>query len=343
MSEQQNLKEETNRNFALATAKVVPRGSKEISNIIGDRRSSYNIEGYDHVIATYGIESKQTKIQQIGLISKQQFEQLQVDEKGRYIAMELYNYLYFETNIQQRINKLLSQIQQEQDESILISEVGLGNKIIIVLSQQQLNYLIENYQELECNKLIKFGKYLSNTFYYVEIENIGELYEDAQDMLRRIGYELVDTYCNRKKQKYKNQQIIQLKQNSWKLCIYSNIKKFYTKLLNDLLEMKFNEKEYLQIFQGGVKLSELQIDLGKFQIKHEKDINKLDQMILDDSNYKCVSQKIDQFTPGNYLTIVVRSEQLPIENVTQLYPETSLIRGYFEIQRNYSKQQQQNF
>ncbi|CAD8106543.1 unnamed protein product [Paramecium sonneborni] len=51
MSEQQNLKEETNRNFALATAKVVPRGSKEISNIIGDRRSSYNIEGYDHVIA----------------------------------------------------------------------------------------------------------------------------------------------------------------------------------------------------------------------------------------------------------------------------------------------------
>lgn len=31
------------------TAKVVPRGSKEISNILGDRRSSYNVDGYDRV------------------------------------------------------------------------------------------------------------------------------------------------------------------------------------------------------------------------------------------------------------------------------------------------------
>ena len=31
-------------------AKVVPRGSKEISNILGDRRSSYNVDGYDRVI-----------------------------------------------------------------------------------------------------------------------------------------------------------------------------------------------------------------------------------------------------------------------------------------------------
>lgn len=37
--------------MGIATAKVVPRGSKEISNLFGDRRSSYNIEGYDHVIA----------------------------------------------------------------------------------------------------------------------------------------------------------------------------------------------------------------------------------------------------------------------------------------------------
>ncbi|CAD8106126.1 unnamed protein product [Paramecium primaurelia] len=288
---------------------------------------------------TYQIESKQTKFEQTGLITKNQYEQLQVNENGHYLAMELYNYLYFETNIQQRINKLINCRIKELDESMPISEVCIRNKIIIVLSQQQLNYLGENYQELECNKLIKFGKYLSNTFYYVEIENNRELHLDAIEQLRKIGQDLVNIYSNKKRQKYKNQQIIQLKQNSWKLCIYSNIKKFYIKLINDLLDMKFNEKEYLQIFQAGVKLSELQIDLGKFQIKHEKDISKLDQMILDDSNYKCVSQKIDHLTPGNYLTIVVRSEQLPIENVTQLYPETSLIRGYFEIQRNYSKQQ----
>ena len=31
-------------------AKVVPRGSKEISNILGDRRSSYNVDGYDRVV-----------------------------------------------------------------------------------------------------------------------------------------------------------------------------------------------------------------------------------------------------------------------------------------------------
>ncbi|CAD8199035.1 unnamed protein product [Paramecium pentaurelia] len=50
MTEQQNLKEDSNKNL-VGTAKVVPRGSKEISNLFGDRRSSYNIEGYDRVIA----------------------------------------------------------------------------------------------------------------------------------------------------------------------------------------------------------------------------------------------------------------------------------------------------
>ncbi|CAD8186975.1 unnamed protein product [Paramecium octaurelia] len=293
---------------------------------------------------SYHIESKQTTFQQTGLITQKQYEELQVSERGRYLAMELYNYLYYDTNIQQRVTKLINSRLKELDESMPLSEVCIRNKIIIVLSQSQLNYLGEKYQELECNKLIKFGKYLSNTFYYVEIENNRELHEDAVEQLRRIGQDVVDAYSNKKKQKYKSQQIIQLKQNSWKLCIYSNIRKFYSKLVNDLLEMKYTEKEYLQIFQAGVKLSELQIDLGRFQIKQERDISKLDQMILDDSNYKCVSQKIDHLTPGNYLSIVVRSEQLPIENVTQLYPETSLIRGYFEIQGSSTKKQQkQNF
>ncbi|CAD8096535.1 unnamed protein product [Paramecium primaurelia] len=292
----------------------------------------------------YDLKSKQTQFQQIGLIMKKQYEQLQVDEQGRYLAMEIYNYLYFETNIQQKINNLINCNSQELDEPITIQELGIGNKIIIVLSQQQLNYLGENYQELECNRLIKFGKYISNTFYFVEIQsNNQQLYMDVLEQLRRIGYEMVEVYVNRKKQKYKNQQIIQLKQNSWKLCIYSNIKKFYTKLINDLLEMKFNEKEYLQIFQGGLKLSELQIDIGKYQIKHEKDISMLDQILLGDQNYKCVSHQIDQFTPGNYLTIIVRCEQQQIDNTTCLHPETSLIRGYYEVQENYSKLQQQNF
>ncbi|CAD8190497.1 unnamed protein product [Paramecium pentaurelia] len=65
MSEQQSLKDD--RNLPLATAKVVPRGSKDISNAIGDRRSSYNIEGYDRVIA---YEITQQYHQGIPLIDK---------------------------------------------------------------------------------------------------------------------------------------------------------------------------------------------------------------------------------------------------------------------------------
>ncbi|CAD8096531.1 unnamed protein product [Paramecium primaurelia] len=65
MSEQQSLKDD--RNLPLATTKVVPRGSKDISNAIGDRRSSYNIEGYDRVIAD---EITQQYHQGIPLIDK---------------------------------------------------------------------------------------------------------------------------------------------------------------------------------------------------------------------------------------------------------------------------------
>ncbi|CAK56568.1 unnamed protein product (macronuclear) [Paramecium tetraurelia] len=311
------------------------------------RLNQNSLDFRDELKDSYEIESKQTQYQQIGLITKKQYEQLQVDEKGKYLAMEIQNYMYFEKNIQQRINQFIN--KTELDEPQPISELG---KMIIVLSQSQLNYLEENYQEPLCNRLIKFGKYLSNAFYFVEIENNKkQFYEEAQDQLKKIGYEMVEDYCNRKKQKYKNQQIIQLKQNSWKLCIYSNINKFYTKLINDLLEIKLNEKEYLQIFQGGLKLSELQIDLGKFQVKHEKDIGILEQILLGEQNCnyynlidqdKCASQKIDQFTPGNYLTIVVRSDQLPIENTNHLQPDTTLIRGYYEVQGNHIKQQQQN-
>ncbi|CAD8187728.1 unnamed protein product [Paramecium octaurelia] len=301
--------------------------------VVGLNQNSQDFR--DELKDTYEIESKQTQFQQIGLITKKQYEQLQADEKGKYLAMEIYNYLYFETNIQQRIDQFIN--IKEFDEPQPSIELG---KLIIVLSQQQLNYLEENNQELECNRLIKFGKYLSNTFYFVEIENNKrQFYVGAQEQLKKIGYEMVDNYCNRKKQKYKNQQIIQLKQNSWKLCIYSNIQKFYTKLINDLLEFKFNEKEYLSIFQVGLKLTELQIDLGQFQVKHEKDIGMLEQILQGDQNYKCASQQIDQFTPRNYLTIIVRSDQLHIENTTHLQPDTSLIRGYYEVQENYVKQQ----
>ncbi|CAK87723.1 unnamed protein product (macronuclear) [Paramecium tetraurelia] len=62
MAEEQNLKEDSKRNVGQTGAKIVPRGSKEISNILGERRSSYNVDGFDRVVADEIADQKQVGI-----------------------------------------------------------------------------------------------------------------------------------------------------------------------------------------------------------------------------------------------------------------------------------------
>ncbi|CAD8117077.1 unnamed protein product [Paramecium sonneborni] len=62
MAEEQNLQEDSKKNIGQMGAKIVPRGSKEISNILGDRRSSYNVDGYDRVVVDEITDHKQVGI-----------------------------------------------------------------------------------------------------------------------------------------------------------------------------------------------------------------------------------------------------------------------------------------
>ncbi|CAD8196915.1 unnamed protein product [Paramecium pentaurelia] len=62
MAEEQHLNEDSKKNVGQMGAKVVPRGSKEISNILGDRRSSYNVDGIDHVVVDEITDQKQVGI-----------------------------------------------------------------------------------------------------------------------------------------------------------------------------------------------------------------------------------------------------------------------------------------
>ncbi|CAD8157554.1 unnamed protein product [Paramecium octaurelia] len=278
-----------------------------------------------------------TKTELTGFLNEDQFSELVEIQDGQQMAIKVSNFSYRNHNqLREKFNNFeISQSFQQNSSVLDISrQVGQGKKVILI-SEDQLQYLNQEFVDLEACQLKKFKEFFKLPFYFVQIEYIEELLEQARVEFRRMNEKYVKAQVQAKEKENNKVWMKEIKKDqlcqAFKLYCYNMMEAFYMNLLNDLNESLMCTEEY-QSNQYQSMYHEVIIDLGKREL-NPRDPQSVEDLLFN-SDFKFEPKDSNFFIDlplGTFITVWVRNQKDILTEFQQIKKNEILPRIYPKI------------
>ncbi|CAD8121512.1 unnamed protein product [Paramecium sonneborni] len=283
----------------------------------------------------FKVEYFSTKTEQNGFLSEQQFLELDRDDDGQQMAIKISKYSYrHHYFLKEKFNNFEIQQSFYQNSSILdISKQGANSKKVIIISEDQFKYLTQNFPDLEACQLRKFKEYFKISFYFVQIEYIEEILEQAKEILKKMNEKYVKLQVQTKEKENKKVWIKEIrKEESYqvsKLYCYNIMEEFNKKLLNDVIDIQLNLEEY-QANQNLSMYYEAIIELGNREL-NVGDPGCIETLLFNsDFKYQPKIIKIIDLPQGAFITVWIRNQRDNLDEGRKFQVNEILPRGYIQ-------------
>ncbi|CAD8203486.1 unnamed protein product [Paramecium pentaurelia] len=319
-----NLIKQIFHKYFLQSMYFVTQNSTQALNLVDTLKQNCKVEYFP------------TKTELSGFLNEQQFKELELILNGQQLAIKINNYSYrHQQFLKGKFNDFMNQQSSNQNSSILdISKQGTNNTKVIIISEDQLKYLQQEFPDLEACQLRKFNQYFDLAFYFVQIEDIEEILENAKvEFKRRNEIYVKDQVQMKKQENQKKGWMIQFKNDqnyeASELYCYNMMEAFYTELLNDINDIQMNIEEY-QANQNLSMYYEAIIELGD-KVLNPNDPDSIEKLLFK-SDFKFqpkMMSRIDQ-PQGTFITLWIRNQEDNLSQMQMIQKNKILPRGYIQ-------------
>ncbi|CAD8173629.1 unnamed protein product [Paramecium pentaurelia] len=276
-----------------------------------------------------------TKTELSGFLDEIQFQELVEIQEGQQMAIKIYNFSYRNYKLlKEKFNNFEISQSFQQNSSILdISKQVANNKKVIIISENQLKYLNQEFVDLEACQLRKYKEYFKMPFYFVQIEYIEELLEQAKVEFKRMNQQYVETQVQAKEKENKKVWMKEIRKDqsyqASKLYCYNMMQAFNIKLLNDINEIEINTEEY-QTNQNLSMYYEAIIDLGDREL-NPNDPKSIENLLFNsDCKFELKEIKLIDLPIGTFITLWIRNQRDILVEFSKIKKNDILPRGYIQ-------------